>query len=271
MANVSRRRILKWAVCCGAGAGLVDALVIEPRWLSVTSVTTTVPGLPAALEGLTIAHLSDLHLSSLGMLHDRLLEELRAASPTLTVVTGDLIEDNASIGVATELLSELVATGSTVLCTMGNWEAWGGVDVTKLEDACKRAGATLLHNKSHLVDAGIGVYALGDACSRNEDVLATFSRRLQTPLKLLLTHAPGIVDDLPEHATFDLGLAGHTHGGQVRPGFTLWTPPGSGRFVHGIYETPRGPLYVSRGVGTSVLATRFACRPELALHRLQRG
>ncbi len=72
----------------------------------------------------------------------------------------------------------------------------------------------------------------------------------------------------------DLAFAGHTHGGQVRLPLigALWTPPGSGRYVAGWYsmsEAPRARMYVSRGVGTSVLPVRFLCRPEVALITLQ--
>jgi len=48
-------------------------------------------------------------------------------------------------------------------------------------------------------------------------------------------------------------------------------PSGSGSFVAGCYETTLGPLYVNRGIGTSVVAARFCARPELALFRLRRG
>ena len=51
-------------------------------------------------------------------------------------------------------------------------------------------------------------------------------------------------------------------------GKSLWVPPGSGRFREGMYRVHSGPVYVSRGIGTSVLPVRFTCRPELPLFRL---
>jgi predicted MPP superfamily phosphohydrolase len=69
-----------------------------------------------------------------------------------------------------------------------------------------------------------------------------------------------------------LCLAGHTHGGQIRAGsLAPFVPPGSGRFVAGWYETEMGPLYVSRGTGTSIVPARFCCRPELPVFELVRG
>ena len=63
------------------------------------------------------------------------------------------------------------------------------------------------------------------------------------------------------------GLAGHTHGGQIRfPGFPpLWLPSGSGAFASGWYPKGKNRLYVSRGIGVAMPPVRFACRPELAI------
>ncbi len=69
---------------------------------------------------------------------------------------------------------------------------------------------------------------------------------------------------------YDLAFAGHTHGGQVRLPLVgpLWLPPGSGRFVEGWYEEAGTKMYVSRGVGTSVLPVRLLCAPEIAIFDL---
>jgi hypothetical protein len=91
--------------------------------------------------------------------------------------------------------------------------------------------------------------------------------------RLLVTHSPALLDRPPPSAPrFDLAIAGHTHGGQIRVGsFAPALPPGSGRFVAGRYDTPFGPAYVSRGTGTSIVPARFCCRPELPVFRWVRG
>ena len=67
-------------------------------------------------------------------------------------------------------------------------------------------------------------------------------------------------------------LSGHTHGGQIRlPGLTLYTPPGSGRYVSGWYRDTLAPLYVSRGIGTATIRMRFFCPPELPVFTLRRS
>lgn len=61
-----------------------------------------------------------------------------------------------------------------------------------------------------------------------------------------------------------LSVSGHTHGGQIAPfGWVLWRPPGSGRFVAGEYSTRFGRLYITRGIGTSLIPMRIGARPEV--------
>jgi uncharacterized protein len=142
--------------------------------------------------------------------------------------------------------------------------------MTDLEKAYARGGVRLLGNESWLLTSGISVMATDDHCSGFDDVRAASRNVPASAMRLFLTHAPGIFDKMPVDAPkFDLGLAGHTHGGQIRAmGAPLWAPPGSGRFRAGMYDTTKGRIYVSRGIGTSVVSARFTCRPELPIFRL---
>ena len=267
-----RRRWLHLALGCCGGAGLGWTVGVEPRWLEVTEHAFPVPGLPPSLEGLTIAQLSDLHLASLGGLHERVLEELRRTSPQLVVISGDAVEEPARLPVLAELCAALRAPGREVIATRGNWEHWGEVPLDDLRRTYQRSSARLLVNEAALV-GGVALMAVDDACSGHADAGAAMRAAPVAPARVLVTHAPGLLDALPAGAPrFDLALAGHTHGGQARAGTaTIWVPPGSGRFRAGRYDTAHGPAYVSRGIGTSVLPLRLMCRPELALFRLVRG
>jgi len=93
----------------------------------------------------------------------------------------------------------------------------------------------------------------------------------RTPFAVLLTHSPEIFmrADLVK---FDLVLAGHTHGGQVRlPGIGApWLPAGSESFESGWFYGQYARMYVTRGIGTSILPVRLFCRPEIALITLRR-
>jgi hypothetical protein len=107
-----------------------------------------------------------------------------------------------------------------------------------------------------------------------------------TPNHLLLAHCPAQRDRIKwqvvspastakvvEGPQVDLApyrpqwmLAGHTHGGQIAPfGLALVRPRGSGRYVSGWYRDAAPALYVSRGIGTSIIAARHRARPEVAV------
>jgi uncharacterized protein len=86
---------------------------------------------------------------------------------------------------------------------------------------------------------------------------------------ILLSHYPNGVD-LFQNTKFDLILAGHTHGGQVRlPWYgALVVPFGTGEYQLGMYQTDAGPLYVSAGVGYFFMNVRFCCRPEITVFEI---
>jgi uncharacterized protein len=270
--RLTRRRVLG---CCGGllAAGTIDAFVVEPRWLSITHRAVSVPGLPSGLDGLRIAHLSDLHLSELGYVHERVVAELERFSPELTAVTGDSVEGVEALAVLRGFVHDVGRVSGEVLATPGNWEHWGSVPLEDLAAAYADGGARLLVNEATHA-AGLVVVGIDDACSGNADPRAATQRiRVDPASTLVLTHAPGLFDELDASLPrFALGLAGHTHGGQLCAlGKSVFVPPGSGRFVEGLYETPLGPIAVSRGVGMSVVGARLTCRPELVLLTLHRA
>ena len=271
--RVDRRKFLQVAGCCAVGFAAVDALVVEPSWLEVLEQDVPIPKLPKSLHGFRIAHLSDLHLQRMGRLHEALIAAIQKTAPNLVILTGDSIEDPSALAVLTDLCRLISTDGREVVATVGNWEHWGHVEMAELDKAYARGGVRLLGNESRMLTSGISVVATDDHCSGYDDVQAALRNVPVGSARLFLTHAPGIFDKLPAEApSFDLGLAGHTHGGQIRAlGAPLWAPPGSGRFRAGMYDTAKGRIYVSRGIGTSVVSARFTCRPELPIFRLVAG
>lgn len=183
-----------------------------------------------------------------------------------------LIDDLAHAPVLEQLCAELARHSTRVLATLGNWEHWGHIEPARLAKRHARSGATLVIDAWEPWqpgDGGLAIYATDDATGGSPRPLRPGR---DAPVELLLTHSPAFVDATAPARRFDLCLAGHTHGGQITAaGLAPVLPPGSGRFVAGWYETQLGPLYVSRGTGTSVVPARLCCRPELPVVRLRRG
>jgi len=79
-------------------------------------------------------------------------------------------------------------------------------------------------------------------------------------------HYPMMADHLGDRR-FDLILAGHSHGGQIRLPFfgPLRVPYGVGAYDLGDFETAGGPLYVNPGIGMVTYPFRFNCPPEITV------
>lgn len=265
---LSRRKLLIGGGVLVAGLS-TDVFVVEPHWLQVNEVEWPVRDLPEKLDGYRIGHITDLHLRSWVGFHDRLLAAVRQSRCNLVVTTGDLIESADALPLLRDFLRKLAGSAPRVVGVLGNWEHWS----ERLAAVCKTyeaAGVELLTNRHVMID-GLAVVGTDDAFAGEADPAAACANVPASTPKILLTHSPGLLEHAGP-ARFDAIFSGHTHGGQVRLlGWAPLCPPGSGSFVAGRYATKWGPLYVSRGLGSSVVRGRFACHPELPIFRLKRA
>ncbi|MBK9067883.1 MAG: metallophosphoesterase [Gemmatimonadetes bacterium] len=236
-----------------------------------------VAGLPSGLDGLTILHLTDLHLyAGLHSAARRVMALAAELAPDVTVVTGDLVESTLQLRELTPWLAACRGRLATVV-TLGNWEHQVGVTPDAMERTAAAAGATLLYNRSLVVERGgarLTLVGLDDARSGAPDPEGALRDTAPGSPQVWVFHAPGYADvlrsrGLPRPA---FALAGHTHGGQIRPPLLPpITPPASGRFVAGWYRDTFAPLYVSRGIGTSGIRARFRCPPEIGVFTVHRS
>jgi predicted MPP superfamily phosphohydrolase len=88
-------------------------------------------------------------------------------------------------------------------------------------------------------------------------------------MNILLLHFPLWTEEL-DPVKYDLVLAGHSHGGQVRLPWIgpLFLPPAVGRYDYGEYVSPMGPLHVSSGIGCIGTNIRFNCPPEIVVYEV---
>lgn len=264
----------------------VDAFLIEPDWIEVTHHRVVAP----LSSPLKIAHLSDLHTYGLGRREQRMFALLAEEQPDVIVITGDSIFDGGSPSIFTQLDPQPKRAGKPthnpefktfderyrrcgevlrqlhaplgVWLVKGNWEHYH-----RLRDErayYKAAGIRFLLNSAAELCPGVWILGLDDAMVGSPDLLATLEGVPPDAFKIALFHAPAYFDRIAGQC--NLALAGHTHGGQVYLPFLtpLWLPSGCGDFLAGWYAKQGSHMYVSRGLGTSMLSVRFLCRPELA-------
>jgi uncharacterized protein len=245
-------------------AALTYGIFIEPAW-----VETTIHNKGNGVVGITIAQVSDLHTSNFGSVEKNTLTALSRVRPDVIVITGDAIDEAGSLPALNDFLQQLPR--ALKIAVLGNWEYWADVELAQLRAVYDKNDVTLLVNDCMSVRTSgtvISIIGLDDYTAGNPDLPLALSRCQAGHKTVIATHSPGLFDKAPpvQPESVSLVLAGHTHGGQLAVGkHALYTPRGSGSFVAGWYETKWGDLYVSRGVGTSVLPIRVGSRPEVAV------
>lgn len=281
---MNRRRFL--AVSAGtlaAGAAALGGYAgfVEPRGVRFTRHAVNARTAPGQRE-ITFVQVTDLHLQRVGRMHRRIAARVNEIRPDLILFTGDSVDRADRLPALASLLA-LFDARTPKYAILGNWEHWSGVDVGALADVYGRASCRLLVNESAVHEAGdrsILVTGLDDLVGGRPDPGRAFAPAGDADAHLLLAHCPEHRDLLAVPPTplssgtsgFDprritMMLSGHTHGGQVSLlGWTPVIPGGSGRYIAGWFRDGGGvPLYVSRGIGTSMLPVRLGAPPEVAV------
>jgi uncharacterized protein len=264
--------VLSWIVLT---CGLVALVLLawgwfEAGWLRRRVLEIELEGVPSELDGLRIAHLSDLHLGipSRGR---RAVEDAVAwvveRGPDVVCVTGDVVSRRAGMPLLERLLGEL----GPCFVVLGNHDFADSRDPfsQRVDPAAIGAleGVTLLGDETaEIVLRGRRVQVVG---VDPQTYAAHRARpdRLADPrasLRVLLCHFPGIAPRI--HDAFHLILAGHYHAGQIvvpLPGGKLRLAHLRVRDVEGIYRYGSAVLHVSPGLGTTFVPFRFFARPEV--------
>jgi uncharacterized protein len=237
---------------------LIYSLFIEPNWIQVTH--WTIAG--NVSTPLKIAHLTDLHSPHLGFREKRLLELLDAEAPDLIVITGDTLSGWGTYRGESEVLKCLHAPLGVWL-VRGNWEI--SYPLKNERRFYANLGVHFLLNQSAEVRDGVWLLGLDDPTFGHANLTAALTDVPPEAYRIALFHSPQFFS--VSAGQYDLALAGHSHGGQVRIPFLkpLWLPRGVGPYVEGWFEKNGSRMYVSRGLGMTLLPIRFDCRPELAI------
>ncbi|MGH9794344.1 MAG: metallophosphoesterase [Candidatus Acidiferrales bacterium] len=255
-------------------AGLAAwAFWIEPSRLVIKRVT--LEWKPEAGRGLRIALLSDLHVGSPHVGLERLasvVETVNREAPDLILLAGDFVvgveagEAVMEPHVFAPVLGKLRARLG-VVAVLGNHDWWylGG----KVQRDLRAHGITVLHNQAEAYETDAGklwIAGLGEIWVKLDDMNATLRDVPEGAPVILLTHNPDVFPSVP--ARLNLVLAGHTHGGQVKFPFVgaPVVPSQYGqRYAAGYIEENGRRMFVTTGVGTSILPVRFGVPPEIVI------
>jgi predicted MPP superfamily phosphohydrolase len=275
--------VARWAVA-GAAALYVVGIAAGwagSRWLHVRQLTATFPDLPAALEGVRIVQISDLHIGP--QTSRRFLERVRASidasGADLIAVTGDLVDDYAPDGAHyASALGDLHAPLG-VYVVPGNHDVYANWPAVRAQ--LERLPVRILVNESRIIRRNGGVFAIagtGDPAGRwistsgaAPDIDITLRDVPDGTFTIALAHNPSLWAALAERGV-QLTLSGHTHWGQLALPRFRWSL--AGVFLDhamGVISRDESVLYVHPGTGFWGIPFRLGARPEVTIIELRRG
>jgi len=258
----------KWAVGLTVASTVVG--FITARLPRRVDVAVPVVNLPAALEGFSVAQISDLHVGPTikkGFVED-IVARVNRLGADVIVITGDLVDGSVhDLAPHTAPLAGLKARHGVYFVT-GNHEYYSGAAAWVAE--VRRLGITVLENQHVLLEhagaivllAGVTDYTAHhfDPARASDPAAALAGSPNTVGAKILLAHQPSSAVAAAA-AGYDVQISGHTHGGQFWPWnlFIHYFQP----FTEGLNRLDRLQVYVSRGTGYWGPPNRFLVRGEV--------
>lgn len=269
---------------------LVYGVAVEPRFiLDERRYDTRMPGLGEPWSGTQVAVISDLQVgmwwANTGMA-ERAIDRIVEADPDVALLGGDFVYSTApsveaQVDTVLELLAPLLESDISTYAVLGNHDhAVGAAD--ELTQALQERGVQVLLNEAASVPAPDGagselyVVGLGPPRPGLTDVEAALDSVPEGAPRVVLMHNPTSFPELPASSA-PLALAGHTHCGQVAlPGTPRWSYMAltdeeavvADGFAPPNYGAPGNQLFVTCGIGFSVLPVRINAPPQVAFFRL---
>lgn len=255
------------------------AFWFEPAGIRIEFETIELGRLSASCGELKVAVVSDLHVGSPrnGLAKvSRVVELTNQAEPDLILLLGDFVTQGVLGGefvdpsAIAQLLTELEAPLG-VFAVLGNHDWW--FDGPRVAAALQDHDIPLLEDTASTLpipSCDLWVVGISDFWESDHDVAAALALVPDSASVIAFTHNPDVFPDVPSRVA--LTLAGHTHGGQVRLPFVgaPVIPSDFGQlYAGGVVREQDRVLFVSTGVGTSILPVRFRVPPTVSLLTLR--
>lgn len=233
--------------------------------------------LPENFHGLKIIHFSDMHYNSTFYQKDleRMVKKINQLKPDIVIFTGDLTDQdteitNQDMNIITEQLNQIKAT-------LGLYAVRGNHDYSTntFDIVFTNTKFKILDNNYDLIyskgTTPLLVLGFGSKLQNDLNIEQALVLKEETELFTLgIFHEPDMVDDILPNHHINLALAGHSHNGQIRlPKIgSIMTIEGSKKYPNEYYKINSTNLYVSGGLGTSIIKLRFFNRPSINFYRV---
>ncbi len=251
-----------------AAKAYYDTNSIEVRYYQIGNSS-----LGEVLSGLKVAHLSDLHIKTIGLTETKILEILKEGKPDLIFITGDLISFQGPYEPVMSFFYQLKPR-------LGVYAVLGNTEYSNENGSCtlcheerskrlkKRQTPFFLRNSCiplRINGKTLNIVGVDDPVHKKSDLRRALKGANPGHPSILLAHSPEIFDEA-SGLGIDFLFSGHTHGGQIfltkylRKIFPL---EASLEFIEGFFQKGKMLMYVSQGVGTSYLPFRLGVKPQI--------
>lgn len=272
---MTRREFLKRTTLATVGGGLgVAYTFVEAKWLGVNRVTLTVPNLPEAFRGKTLAFMADMHHGPYVPLPylRHAVDMANSLKPDFICLGGDY--PHHGIPYIAPCIQELgrLRAPLGVYAVLGNHDHYENGQ-PHVSAALRKAGIPELTNRGLWIESeGSRIWLCGvdDYWRGTQDLPAALGPATTKDAVILLSHNPDYVEEIQD-ARVGLVLSGHTHGGQINlPIIGAPVVPSiyGQKYVQGLVQGPVTQVFVTRGIGTITPPVRLFCKPEIVLATL---
>lgn len=277
---INRRSFLKKAGKIYLGliaAGMLTGTYsykIERFWYQIKEVRLKVRNLPSAFKDWKIVQFSDIHLGFHYGVEDlkHVIKMINSLKPDIIFFTGDLVQigyNNPEVSIP--LLQELKAQWGGKWAIIGNHDFYTKDQITQVFGSAQFKMLRNTHDFIEYKQQKLYIAGIDDVMYGEPNIGKAVEGLDDDDCVLLLAHEPDIADESSNYP-ISAQFSGHSHGGQVRLPFygPIIRQVLAKKYTDGLYHVGENnmPLYVNRGIGTTNLAIRFLCRPEITVFHL---
>lgn len=279
------KKILKWLLIIFIILFLtiVYARYVGTMGLVTKEYTINDSDVPDGFDGIKIVHFSDLHYNraiSLSKVKS-IIDEINLINPDIVVFTGDLIDRDATL--SDKDYNDLTNLLLKINARYGKYAIMGNHDYIKdkekVIDVYDGSNFKYLDNDYEVIYnknmETIFIGGLGTISYEQEDINKTLdylNENKDIDYKIVLVHEPDISGQIAKDYHVNLILAGHSHNGQVRLPIigAIYTPPHARKYYDNYYRIEGTDLYISSGIGVSLVNYRLWNRPSINFYRLNK-
>ena len=279
---MKRRKFIKRSLIGTAGIGILSGLYawqIEPFWLEFVEKKMPIANLPDHLVGKTLMQISDIHVGN-RFDYQYIIDSFKTAQayqPDFVAYTGDYVsyENDEQFEQLAEVLKNGVKGTIGTVGILGNHDYGSGWlerrVANKITALLEDVGVKVLSNETTEID-GLSFIGFDDYWGLNFDPEKAMASYNPNNATIALCHNPDVCDLPVWNGYQGWVLAGHTHGGQVKPPFLAppTLPVKNKNYTAGEIDLKDGrTLYINRAIG-HLWQVRFNVRPEITIFTLEK-